>query len=73
MCSRQASVTFFAASLLSAWAATADYSLTISHANDFHVGLEPIRKYAGLCSVEHDTEGNWLESQAIFYALSVIQ
>lgn len=46
-----------AALALSAGAATADYSLTILHTNDFHARFEPISKYDSPCSAEDNTEG----------------
>ncbi len=42
---------------LSAGAASADYSLTILHTNDFHARFEPISKYDGPCSAEDNTAG----------------
>ncbi|MGB7317897.1 MAG: bifunctional metallophosphatase/5'-nucleotidase [Planktotalea sp.] len=47
-----------AASLaLTAGIASADYSLTILHTNDFHARFEPISKYDSGCSAEDNTEG----------------
>ncbi|WP_323785204.1 bifunctional metallophosphatase/5'-nucleotidase [Thalassovita sp.] len=46
-----------AAVALSAGAASADYSLTILHTNDFHARFEPISKYDSGCSSEDNTEG----------------
>ncbi|MGH1330948.1 MAG: bifunctional metallophosphatase/5'-nucleotidase [Paracoccaceae bacterium] len=46
-----------AALALSAGAASADYSLTILHTNDFHARFEPISKYDSPCSAEDNTEG----------------
>jgi 5'-nucleotidase/UDP-sugar diphosphatase len=37
--------------------AQADFSLTVLHTNDFHVCFEPISKYQGGCSAEHNSEG----------------
>ncbi|WGI23459.1 bifunctional metallophosphatase/5'-nucleotidase [Amylibacter sp. IMCC11727] len=42
---------------LSATAATADYSLTILHTNDFHARFEPISKYDSGCGEEDNAEG----------------
>ncbi|KMK68886.1 bifunctional UDP-sugar hydrolase/5'-nucleotidase [Puniceibacterium sp. IMCC21224] len=42
---------------LSAGAASADYSLTILHTNDFHARFEPISKYDSGCSAEDNTAG----------------
>lgn len=42
---------------LTAGMATADYTVTILHTNDFHARFEPISKYDGPCSVEDNTEG----------------
>ena len=42
---------------LTAGAASADYSLTILHTNDFHDRHEPISKYDGPCSAEDNTAG----------------
>ncbi|SPF77916.1 bifunctional metallophosphatase/5'-nucleotidase [Pseudoprimorskyibacter insulae] len=46
-----------AALALSAGVASADYSLTILHTNDFHARFEPISKYDSGCSAEDNTEG----------------
>lgn len=47
-----------AASLaLTAGIASADYSLTILHTNDFHARFEPISKYDSGCSAEDNGEG----------------
>ncbi len=40
-----------------AGAASADYTLTILHTNDFHSRFEPISKYDSGCSAEDNTEG----------------
>jgi 5'-nucleotidase len=40
-----------------AGAATADYSLTILHTNDFHARFEPISKYDSGCSAEDNDAG----------------
>ncbi|MCR8547914.1 5'-nucleotidase/apyrase family protein [Salipiger sp. P9] len=50
-------LTSVAALALSAGAASADYSLTILHTNDFHDRFEPISKYDSTCSSEDNTEG----------------
>jgi 5'-nucleotidase/UDP-sugar diphosphatase len=42
---------------LLAGTASADYSLTILHTNDFHARFEPISKYDSGCSEEDNTEG----------------
>ncbi|MGO4913840.1 bifunctional metallophosphatase/5'-nucleotidase [Pseudogemmobacter sp. W21_MBD1_M6] len=42
---------------LTAGAASADYSLTILHTNDFHARFEPISKYDAPCSAEENTDG----------------
>ncbi len=42
---------------LTATAASADYTLTILHTNDFHARFEPISKYDSPCSAEDNTEG----------------
>jgi 5'-nucleotidase/UDP-sugar diphosphatase len=42
---------------LFAGTASADYSLTILHTNDFHARFEPISKYDSGCSEEDNTEG----------------
>lgn len=46
-----------AALAFSAGAASADYSLTILHTNDFHDRYEPISAYDGPCSAEDNTAG----------------
>ncbi|QDC08417.1 multifunctional 2',3'-cyclic-nucleotide 2'-phosphodiesterase/5'-nucleotidase/3'-nucleotidase [Oceanicola sp. D3] len=46
-----------AALALSAGAASAEYSLTILHTNDFHARFEPISKYDGPCSAEDNDAG----------------
>ena len=38
--------------------ASADYSLTILHTNDFHARFEPISKYDSGCSAESNAEGD---------------
>lgn len=40
-----------------AGAASADYSLTVLHTNDFHARFEPISKYDSGCSNEKNAEG----------------
>lgn len=42
---------------LSGGMASADYSLTILHTNDFHARFEPISKYNSGCSAEDNDEG----------------
>ncbi|MCB1334618.1 MAG: 5'-nucleotidase C-terminal domain-containing protein [Roseivivax sp.] len=46
-----------AALALGAGAASADYSLTILHTNDFHARFEPISKYDSGCSEEDNVKG----------------
>ncbi|MFZ3581161.1 bifunctional metallophosphatase/5'-nucleotidase [Loktanella sp. DJP18] len=46
-----------AALALTAGAASADYSLTILHTNDFHDRFEPISAYDGPCAAEDNTAG----------------
>ena len=46
-----------AALALSSGIASADYSLTILHTNDFHARFEPISKYDSGCSIEDNTAG----------------
>lgn len=50
-------LTTVAALALSAGAASADYTLTILHTNDFHSRFEPISKYDSGCSSEDNAEG----------------
>ncbi|TDK48778.1 bifunctional metallophosphatase/5'-nucleotidase [Antarcticimicrobium luteum] len=50
-------LTPFAALALGAGAASADYSLTILHTNDFHARFEPISKYDSGCSAEDNQAG----------------
>mgnify|MGYP005993970783 FL=1 len=50
-------LTTSAALALSAGAASADYSLTVLHTNDFHARFEPISKYDSGCSSESNAEG----------------
>ncbi|MFK7753803.1 MAG: bifunctional UDP-sugar hydrolase/5'-nucleotidase [Sedimentitalea sp.] len=50
-------LTSVAALALSAGLASADYSLTILHTNDFHARFEPISKYDGPCGAEDNAEG----------------
>ncbi|MDA7428060.1 bifunctional metallophosphatase/5'-nucleotidase [Primorskyibacter aestuariivivens] len=50
-------LTSAAALALSTSVASADYSLTILHTNDFHARFEPISKYDSGCSVEDDAAG----------------
>lgn len=50
-------LTSAAALALTAGAASADYSLTILHTNDFHARFEPISKYDSGCSAEDNTAG----------------
>jgi len=42
---------------LSAGAASADYTLTILHTNDFHARFEPISRFDSGCSAEDNTAG----------------
>lgn len=42
---------------LTAGMASADYSLTVLHTNDFHARFEPISKYDGPCAAEDNTAG----------------
>ena len=46
-----------AALVFSAGAASAEYSLTILHTNDFHDRFEPISKYDGPCADEDNQKG----------------
>ena len=46
-----------AAIMMIAGTATADYSLTILHTNDFHARFEPISKYDSGCSTEDNDAG----------------
>ncbi len=46
-----------AALMLGTGIASADYSLTILHTNDFHARFEPISKYDSGCSAEDNAEG----------------
>jgi 5'-nucleotidase/UDP-sugar diphosphatase len=50
-------LTTSAALALSAGAASADYSLTILHTNDFHARFEPVSKYDSGCSTDANAEG----------------
>ena len=50
-------MTSVAALALSAGAASAEYSLTILHTNDFHARFEPISAYDSTCSVEDNDAG----------------
>ncbi len=50
-------LTATAALALTTGMASADYSLTILHTNDFHARFEPISKYDGPCSAEDNTAG----------------
>ena len=43
---------------VSAGTASADYSLTVLHTNDFHARFEPISKYDSGCSAEDNTAGD---------------
>ncbi|TNF19558.1 MAG: multifunctional 2',3'-cyclic-nucleotide 2'-phosphodiesterase/5'-nucleotidase/3'-nucleotidase [Rhodobacteraceae bacterium] len=49
---------------LSAGVASAEYSLTILHTNDFHARFEPVSKYDGPCSAEDDAAGECFGSSA---------
>ncbi|SHF36355.1 5'-nucleotidase [Loktanella atrilutea] len=53
-----------AALALTASAASADYSLTILHTNDFHDRFEPISKYDGPCAPEDNTAGDCFGGEA---------
>ncbi len=46
-----------AALSLTAGMASADYTITILHTNDFHARFEPISKYDGPCGAEDNTAG----------------
>ena len=50
-------MTSAAALMMAAGAASADYSLTILHTNDFHARFEPISKYDSGCSEEDNQAG----------------
>jgi len=50
-------LTTISALALSATAATADFSLTVLHTNDFHSRFEPISKYDSGCGAEDNAEG----------------
>ncbi|KIN70862.1 5''''-nucleotidase [Sulfitobacter noctilucae] len=50
-------LTSVAALGLMAGGASADYTLTILHTNDFHARFEPISKYDGPCAAEDNTAG----------------
>jgi len=50
-------LTSAAALALTAGVASAEYSLTILHTNDFHARFEPISKYDSGCSAEDNDEG----------------
>ncbi|MHA6265065.1 bifunctional metallophosphatase/5'-nucleotidase [Arenibacterium sp. CAU 1754] len=50
-------LTTVAALGLTAGVASADYTLTILHTNDFHARFEPISKYDSGCKPEDNTEG----------------
>ena len=50
-------LTSVAALGLTAGMASADYTLTILHTNDFHARFEPISKYDSGCSAESNAEG----------------
>ncbi|MCA0941188.1 5'-nucleotidase/apyrase family protein [Salipiger pacificus] len=50
-------LTSAAALALTAGAASADYTITILHTNDFHSRFEPISKYDSTCGEEDNTEG----------------
>jgi len=42
---------------LTAGMASADYTLTILHTNDFHARFEPISRFDGPCAAEDNTAG----------------
>ncbi|MCK0142058.1 bifunctional metallophosphatase/5'-nucleotidase [Aliiroseovarius sp. F20344] len=50
-------LTSAAALAVTTGAATADYTLTVLHTNDFHARFEPISKYDSGCSAEDNAEG----------------
>ena len=50
-------LTSAAALALTAGAASAEYSLTILHTNDFHSRFEPISKYDSTCGEEDNAAG----------------
>jgi len=50
-------LTTAAALVMTTGAASADYSLTVLHTNDFHARFEPISKYDSGCSAEKNAEG----------------
>ncbi|MCI2395184.1 bifunctional metallophosphatase/5'-nucleotidase [Aliiroseovarius sediminis] len=50
-------MTTVAALAVTAGAASADYTLTVLHTNDFHARFEPISKYDAGCSAEDNAEG----------------
>ncbi len=50
-------LTTLSALALSTTAATADYSLTVLHTNDFHSRFEPVSKYDSGCGAEDNAEG----------------
>ena len=50
-------LTTISALALSATAATADYSLTVLHTNDFHSRFEPVSKCDSGCGAEDNAEG----------------
>ncbi|MCP3970550.1 MAG: multifunctional 2',3'-cyclic-nucleotide 2'-phosphodiesterase/5'-nucleotidase/3'-nucleotidase [Rhodobacteraceae bacterium] len=50
-------LTSVAALSLTAGMASADYTLTILHTNDFHARFEPISKYDSGCSADSNAEG----------------
>jgi len=45
------------ATLVSAGAARAEFTLTVLHVNDFHSRVEPINRYDSTCSAADDAEG----------------
>ncbi|MCJ7873149.1 bifunctional metallophosphatase/5'-nucleotidase [Phaeobacter sp. J2-8] len=57
-------MTSAAALALTAGVASADYSLTVLHTNDFHARFESVSKYDGPCSAEDDAEGKCFGSSA---------
>ncbi|MGB0800099.1 MAG: multifunctional 2',3'-cyclic-nucleotide 2'-phosphodiesterase/5'-nucleotidase/3'-nucleotidase, partial [Planktomarina sp.] len=50
-------LTTAAALAVSAGAASADYTLTVLHTNDFHARFEPVSKYDSGCGAEDNAEG----------------
>ncbi|MDG1339513.1 MAG: bifunctional metallophosphatase/5'-nucleotidase [Paracoccaceae bacterium] len=57
-------LTSAAALALTAGAASADYTLTVLHTNDFHARFEPVSKYDSPCSWEDNDAGECFGSSA---------